>query len=130
MTGTVITEAHKEKIAQLRGERGWSYGRIGQVTGLKSDRVAWHCLANGIDSPRTKRVPPPYNGPMQYRAGNNIVRRFTPEEDAQMLQLRLQNKGYHAIGKIMGRAHNSIKMRLATLARRDERLAGEHDILN
>lgn len=62
------------------------------------------------------------------------VRRFTPEEDERLVELRLQFTGLKRgvpraekvgglrdIAKIMGRAHSSIQIRLQTLAEREDR---------
>ncbi len=62
-----------------------------------------------------------------------ICRRFTSEEDARLVELRLQYPGYdrgkwrsgcrgglRTIAKIMGRTHSSIQVRLRMLAERDD----------
>lgn len=61
------------------------------------------------------------------------LRRFTPEEDARLVALRLihcgsngqpradgGNGGLRTIGKILGRRHSSVRHRLIYLAERDE----------
>lgn len=53
--------------------------------------------------------------------GNHVVRRFTPEEDAQLIELAAEGLGPTEIGKRMGRGHNTIMGRLFTIARPDAR---------
>jgi hypothetical protein len=49
------------------------------------------------------------------------VRRFTAEEDALLLQMEANGARYCEMCRALGRRHNSIIGRLATLARRDAR---------
>ncbi len=64
---------------------------------------------------------------LTYRRGNQIVRRFSLEEDALITELRINGFGTTAIANAlltsMGvvRSPATINMRLKTLAARDER---------
>jgi DNA-directed RNA polymerase specialized sigma24 family protein len=49
------------------------------------------------------------------------VRRFTTEEDDWIVEYELRGYSHAEIGRRLGRKPNSIKGRLATLARREER---------
>ena len=111
---------HADTIAELRGVKGWGYERIGQHIGMSGNAVSWYCLVNFIERPGP---PPPVHsvGPMVVRRGNHDVRRFTADEDTRLLALEAQGLGYSEIGRHMGRKPNSIRGRLATLARRDAR---------
>lgn len=118
-----ITDEQSAQIAEYR-EAGRSLAWIARKLDLSIGAVSWHCLRYGIESPEAKPVPI-YSGPMIMERGAGMVRRFTAEEDAILLNLSMQNVTVSAMAKQLGRKHNSIIGRLATLARRDERAAAE-----
>lgn len=115
-----LTDEQRDQIAALR-ERGWSYERIGRKFGMSAKAISWHCLMLGAEPP--KRWPLGDRGPMTMARGNHTVRRFTPEEDRKLIELERAGKTYSQIGQAIGRRHNSVRGRLATLARREERAA-------
>lgn len=117
-----LTPAEKELIFDLR-ERGWSCRRIAQKIGCSEGSVSWHCLQMGVDKPGAKPIDKTIRGPVVRTRGDFQVRRFTPEEDEQLVALALQGLSHSEIGRIIGRRHNSVSGRLATLARHDERRA-------
>ena len=113
---------HADRIAELREGRGYSCARIARMIGVSRSAVAWHCLINGIESPRNKWASTePNPGPLVVMRNGHQVRRFTPAEDALLLQLEAQGLNYSVIGRRLGRPRNSIVGHLATLARRDAR---------
>lgn len=113
------------QICEMR-ERGLSSGIIQRKLACQDVQIShgaihYYCLVNGADLPVAKRKA--FNGtPGQIiPRGNHVVRRFTPEEDVQLRALSLQGLTYVEIAKITGRRHNSVRGRLATLARHDAR---------
>ena len=110
-----------DAIAELREGKGWSYRRIGERLGLSPGYVSWLCLVNAIEKPGTSfptsRVKP---GSIEGRGGHEI-RRYTAEEDDELLRLEAAGTNYSAIARALGRKPNSIRGRLATLARREAR---------
>lgn len=117
-----LSPAEKEQIFDLR-ELGWSLARIARKVGCSEGSVSWHCLQAGIDKPGAKPIDKTIRGPLVVKRGAFNIRRFTPEEDQQIVALRIQGLTLAEIGRIIGRRHNSIVGRLATLARHDERRA-------
>jgi DNA-binding NarL/FixJ family response regulator len=123
-----LTAAQREKIAELRGEKGWSMARIAQHLGVSEGSVSYRCLIDGVEKPGQ---PPrsPNQGPMIVRRGSFDVRRFSAEEDADLCALEAAGLSASEIGRRLHRRANSIKGRLATLARRDERSLAQADAL-
>jgi len=113
--------ARRETIAELRGEKGWSYARIARRLGCSKATVSWYCLIDGVEKPG---VPPKlsrFSGPLTVRRGSHVVRRFSAAEDARLLELEASGLKLGEIGRRLGRRRNTILARLATLARHDER---------
>lgn len=126
----IITEELKAKI-YLNREAGKSIGWISQRVGLSKGAIAWHCLRDGVESPKTrgKVITPRRPGAVEQR-GNHVVRRFTAEEDAMLVRMAREGHGYTAIGRACTppRRPNSIKGRLMTLARHDARKEEHIDV--
>ena len=59
------------------------------------------------------------------RDGMRVLRRFTPDEDAQIERLRMEGLTLREIAAIVGRRKSAVQMRLHSLARRAEE--AEHD---
>lgn len=115
-----LNDEQKALIAELR-EKGHSYGFISRRLDLSVGAISWHCLIGGIDSPNTRRkVLKPLKYSSYVRNGHEVLA-FTAADDAQLLELEADRKSYTEIGRIMGRKSNSIRGRLATLARHDAR---------
>lgn len=115
-----LTLAQHEAIADLRGEKGWTINRVAEHLGVSHGSVAYRCLIDGIER-AGHRFPPTPSGPMIVTRGVFQVRRFTPDEDKRLLALEAEGHSRAEIGRRLGRRANSIKGRLATLARQDER---------
>lgn len=115
-----LTPEQKEIIADMR-ERGKSCEAIGRVLGASAGAVSWHCLVEGIESPRTATATVPTGQPMRYERNGFAVRRFTGADDKKLLELAASGLGNTAIGKQLGRRPNSVRGRLATLARQEAR---------
>ena len=116
-----LTDADFERMAQLR-ERGIGYDNIGAELGCSGKTVSWHCLRLAIDPPKPYALRPDHHlqCPMIKR-GNHVVRAFTPDEDVRLVELERQGLGNTAIGRELKRRPNSVRGRLMTLARREER---------
>lgn len=120
MKSSCLSWMEKDQIAFLRGRLGWSIPKIAKLLGRGRGVVEYHCIMQAIDPPHA-RATLTYRGPMSIQRGTHTVRRFTTDEDQQLMALEAQAKSYHAIGVILGRGASSIKARLAILARREER---------
>ena len=116
-----LADAQREKIADLRGEKGWSMARIARHLGISKGAVAYRCLIDGIEKPGPVPKPAERAGPTIMQRGSFFVRRFSAEEDDRLLALEAAGHSASAIGRRLHRRPNSIKGRLATLARREER---------
>lgn len=120
MPAPKYTRDQTQTAADLR-ERGWSCDRIAAKLDMTRGAVAYHCLRQGADVPPSQRTKTPNNTVKRMRRGNHVVRRFTPDEDAKIVDMACRGIGPSAIGRVIGRPHNSIKGRLMTLARNQER---------
>ncbi|MGC9368681.1 MAG: hypothetical protein ACP5DX_03980 [Paracoccaceae bacterium] len=118
------TEDQICRAAELR-ERGLSLGQIAMRSGMTVSSVEYHCLRLGADSPNTRSNIDTDVGPMMVRRGDHTVRRFTVEEDQELLRLEANGLTYSEIGHRLNRKPNSIRGRLMTLARRADRMEGE-----
>ena len=112
-----------EKLAIMEEmrERGRSYGAIARRLQLSPGAVSWHCLIRGIDPPQPPCLRPIPTRPVAVRRGNHFVRPFTVDEDRRLLALEAQGLSFAELSRQLGRKPNSIRGRLAVLARRDER---------
>lgn len=117
-----LTDADYERIAELRA-KGHSCEWIGRKIGCSGSAVSWHCLRLGIDTPKPAPLRKDYykRGPM--KRGNFILRPYTPEDDAKLLDLEAKGLNYAELGRQLDRKPNSIRGRLMILARREERAA-------
>lgn len=118
MTKRKLTLEQIARICEMR-EGGRSYGFIARIVGCSRGAVAWQCLRNGADKPGAK--PLPDQDPAEYRRGSHQVRHYTPDEDALIIALALQNFPRTVIAKRLGRKPHSVLGRIMTLARREAR---------
>ena len=114
-----LTQEEKSKILALR-EKGRSIASIAQEIGCSVGAVGYHCLRNNAEPPKTT-FPLNPNFPAVVTRNGREVRRFTPDEDRQLIELDRQGLSYSEIGRRLNRLHNSIIYRLCILARREER---------
>lgn len=123
-----LTDADFDTIADMR-ERGCTYDQIGEKIGCSGKAVSWHCLRLGIESPKSSLLRPNdyLNCPVKKR-GAHLVRAFTPDEDAKLIALEARGLSDSAIGRELGRQPNSVRGRLMTLARYDERACARSEI--
>ena len=115
--------AHRDKIvdqiAELR-ESGKSYAWIGRKLGMSNGNVNWICLKYGFEK-ANRRDPLGARGPLRMMRGNHVVRRYTPDEDAKIIEMTLAGDNTTAIARALGRKPQSILARKMTLARIEER---------
>lgn len=111
-----------ERIAALR-EAGETYREIAAIFGCSDKAISWHCLRLGAEPPKKTALWKGIKGPEVVKRGNHLVRRYTQEDDACLLRLEAEGKTVTEIARALGRKWNSIRGRLMTLARREEREA-------
>lgn len=117
-----------DAIAELRERRGLSCKAIARRIGRPHGTVIGTCLRFGIDAPNPRPLLPATHikRPVFVRSGRP-VRAFTPEEDAMLIAAAREGKDAREIGLALGRSPSSIRCRLMTLARREEREAADAD---
>lgn len=113
-----MSAEQREKITDMRENRGMSYRAIAEELGIHHGSVSWFCHVNGIER-RGKPRPCRRNVAALTMRNGHPVRAYTPEDDRQLLALEAEGLNYHQIAKRMGRKRNSVLGRLATLARRE-----------
>lgn len=97
---------------------------IASKLNLHHGAVSWHLLKLGIE----KGGHPPSNyrprrsEECTFTRNGVLVRGFTEHEDNTLLELEAQGLTYTEMARRLGRKQNSVRGRLYTLARRDERL--------
>ncbi|HVJ44680.1 MAG TPA: helix-turn-helix domain-containing protein [Dongiaceae bacterium] len=122
MTRKRLSEAEIAAIEELRG-RGWSYERIGRKIGRSHSTVEYACrhYVIEVEGRPPAIVAPAYRGKPVIKCRDRTIRRFSPEEDAELLALAKQGVNNMEIGRRLGRLHQSIAVRLETLARLEDR---------
>lgn len=114
-----LTDAQVEDLCARR-ERGWSYKALAERFGVSASAVHYQCLKNGAVSPRQRRVATPLE-PSSFVAGDGRTqRRFTLADDAELLRLEAEGLRYGEISRRTGRALTSVRIRLMTLALRED----------
>lgn len=112
-----LTDEQKAAVTAKR-ELGWTVDRIAAEFDISSGSVAWCCLVLGADPPDAKLQNRDHY-PMVVMRNGMPVRRFTPEDDAQLLRLEAAGESINSIASTIGRRTNSVRGRLSTLARRE-----------
>lgn len=115
-----LTDAEKARICELR-EKRLSEATIARLLKRSKGSIGWALLGLGVDIHPLRALPPVPAVPVIHMRPSGPVRRFTQEEDQQLLDLEASGLALFAIGKRLGRPANSITGRLRTLARRQER---------
>ncbi len=121
MAARRLSEQQIERAIALR-EAGWTLKAIGDEIGCSGAAMSWHFLMRAVDPPKPRPLRLDYHlrCPVMKR-GRFLVRAFTPEDDARLLDMERRGEKVSAIARALGRKHNSVQGRLMTLARRDER---------
>lgn len=120
MPAPKYSEETLEKMTAMR-ERGSSYQAIANRLNMSLGSVYWHCLRLGVEKPGQPKIKGNI-GPMTVQRGDHVVRRFSPQEDERLQEMALAGETVSEIARTLNRKHNSVKGRLMTLARRDERI--------
>lgn len=126
MGGTrILTDEELAEACELR-EAGKPFTWISRHFAAKGTKVSagslsWHCLMQGADAPPEMRQACGIRPGTVMKRGDHVVRTFTPQEDERLLELEAEGLGYTEIGRRIGRKPNSVRGRLATLARHDAR---------
>lgn len=114
-----LSEAQIEDLCHRR-ERGWSYDRLAAHFGVCAAAVHYQCLKNGAVSPHQRAHPVPTE-PSSFVAGDGRTqRRFTQTDDERLLALEAEGLRYSEIARRMGRAYTSVRIRLMTIAMRED----------
>ncbi|WP_421792809.1 hypothetical protein [Hyphobacterium sp.] len=108
------------EICEMR-ERGLTFGQIALKTGIHKETVNWHCTRNAADPPGARPLAEDIVGPAVMKRGDHIVRRFTPDEDRQILAMRQRGMRPADIARKIERKPHSVAGRLITLARKEQR---------
>jgi hypothetical protein len=86
------------------------------------------CILQAAEAPHLANTPVRATRlPMVYQRNGKTVRRFTPEEDAQLIALEGHCLSYAEIARRLRRAPRSCALRLTLLARQQERAAAAAD---
>lgn len=118
-----LTEADRERITTMR-EAGASCGQIAAAVGCSVSAVSWQCLRLGAEPPNPRSLNDVPTTPKVSKRGDHVVRRFTVDEDAQILALEAEGFRPIEIARRLGRPPNSVLGRIMTLARREARMEG------
>lgn len=121
----ILSDPQIEQMIALR-ERGWSPERIANHftesgTAISRGSISWQCLIHGADVPAKFRNKPVIENRPPFQRGDHLVKPYSSEDDTLLRVLDMQDFSIAVISKRMGRRPNSIRGRLATLARRDAR---------
>jgi IS30 family transposase len=111
----------KMKIIESMRSAGKSYRQIGNKIGMSPGAVSYYCLKEAIEAPKLAKCWDSIQGPPVVKRGNHVVRRFTAEEDEQLLAMERAGVRVRQIARALGRKDNSIRGRLMCLVRREER---------
>lgn len=106
-------------------EKGWGIVRIAEHfaqcgSPISANAINWQCMKVGADPPlrhwgkHTQAAEP-------YSRNGNVVKPYSAAEDALLVELDIQGFKLSVIARRMGRRTNSVKGRMMTLARREQR---------
>lgn len=119
-----LTDGDRARIQDLAAQ-GLNAHAIAAAIRRHPATVGWYMYTSGLRAPR----PMPENRRRSYQRGGVTIYRFTPEEDAFIEALRIQDFKPEEIAahcsrrfSIMRSAH-SVRCRLVMLAARDEEAA-------
>lgn len=110
-----------DAIAELREQRGWTIKRIADHLGCSPGAVSWQCLINGIEMPGEQKFAAQARPGAVCKRGDHEVKRFTADEDSRLIAFDAEGLSHSEMGRRLGRRANSVRGRLATLARLEER---------
>ena len=114
-----LSDDQLDEMCELR-ESGWAGRRLADRYNVTSSAIRYQCLKLGAFSPRQIRHA---QNRVDRRTGkirsgfSNHARTFSPDEDAELLRLESEGHSIPAIGRALGRANTSVRIRLLSLAR-------------
>ena len=112
---SLTVAARRQRVAEMR-EAGMSQVQIARTLGVHSSTIEIDCLVMGASAPgqraRRREIRP------CFRKGQ-LVRSFTPEEDARLSAMSEAGETYAAMERALGRSWVSCRSRLYVLARRE-----------
>lgn len=108
-----------QRALEMR-EAGRSCLTIAKRLGVSKGAIHYQCLRHGVVSPRQHRTTAPVQPVAIVGPSGRVQRLFTQEEDERLLALEAQGMGYRAIAREMRRAYTSVRLRLLTIALREE----------
>lgn len=117
LPGGLSTDDHA-RIFDLAENRGWKAHRIARTLQKHPATVQWFMYRQGLAAPV-------YHGTKPYMRGGRLVVPFTPEEDAFIEALRVQDFGFSKIADLtnkrfgLDRSFHTIHCRLVMLAARE-----------
>lgn len=114
-----LTEEQIEQLVAWR-ERGWGYSRIAGQLGVSPGAVHYQCLKHGAISPKQRARPVPDHATTRHGRDGRSQTTFTRVDDVRLLELEAAGLSYPAIGRAMGRAYTSVRIRLMMLALRED----------
>lgn len=115
-----LTPEEKSEIIALR-QKGWSLEGLAEKFNCHVGSVSWCCLMNGVSAPGAQRKPIDNSRlEQEYRRNGKPVRRFSPEEDKLIREMRERGESIASTYRATKRRHNSIIGRLCSLARWEE----------
>ena len=103
-----------------RRERGWGYDQLAERHGVSPGAIHYQCLKHGAVSPRQRVRPVPTEAKERIGRDGRVQRCFTVAEDKQLIALESQGLSYSEISRRTGRAYTSVRIRLMSLAMREE----------
>lgn len=115
-----LTDDQLDAMADMRAA-GQSYLTISRVFGCSESAIAWNCLRLGVEPDGVVRPVPVDRRPMVIDGANGPIRRFTPDEDHQLLEMAGAGRRYQEMAERLQRRWSSVYARLMVLARHDQR---------
>ncbi|MCA0366777.1 MAG: hypothetical protein LCH57_01765 [Proteobacteria bacterium] len=116
-----MTEQQISEMADRR-EKGWSYGRLARAYGVTPGAIHYQCLRQGARSPHETGLQTQTEPRLVRMSDGRVQKRFTTAEDEAMQALALAGHGVSTIAREMNRPLTSVRMRLMSLALRQDDL--------
>lgn len=113
-----LSEECQARIFEL-AERGWAASRIARDLRKHPSTVQWFMYRSGLKAPEYRKTEP-------YYRGGRLVVPFSPEEDAFIVALRVQDYSPRKIAELASkrfghdRNNHTVRCRLVMLAARED----------
>lgn len=116
--GKLTAEMIDEIVAKR--EKGWSYDRLAARFDVSPGAIHYQCLKHGAVSPHQRSRPVPTEPGQRVGKDGRIQRLFTVADDERLIALEASGLKYGEIARQMGRGLTSIRIRLMTIAQRED----------